>query len=285
MGEKITGFVAALLMVTVACGGEPKPKPLLLIEDQVYEVRDFENFLRLARPGDENFDSELLSGYLEEFRERKLLAFGAARAGVEPPRGVVSSFDRENRMISSFIALEAAKRERQMQISEESISRLYDEKYKDERARLSTIYIESDSDAKRMYRELRSRPSRFDQYMERYNTEEVQAEGRGQGIHSRMQIPEILREAVFALERAPQVLEPMVYQGGYLIVLVHELLPRPSLEEVREDLEGTLVFDLRSRLKHKLIDELSASLTIEFNPELAVSALGGAREKEEEEQR
>lgn len=269
-------LLSAALLIASACGGESEPKPLLRIEDQQFELEDFQDFLRAGVSTDElTLDSELLPSYLDIYKEHKLLVYGATQAGVVPPREVVGTIEREKMMISIYLAQEALKPERQMRVEEGAVHRLYDELYTDDRVVLNSIFVESESDARRIYRELRSRPSSFARYMERYNSEQVREDGRGQGEHARRQLPEDIREAVFSVEQTPRILEPLVYQNGYLIIMVQELLPRPGLEDVREELERVILDDQRMQLRRQLIAELSGSVDFEFNKDIAIAALAG----------
>jgi len=265
-------FVAVLLLAA-GCGEEREPAPLLRIGDEVFGLAEFREFLRSAHPSAEPpINVDVLEAYLEEFLEHRLLVQRALAAGMVAPREIPGRLERENILKSRYIAREA---NRTIEVGEESVMALYEERYREPRARIRCIYVEEESTANSVYSDLRRRPSGFEQYMERYNPEEFTAPGIGTGVYSRLNMPEEIGERVFALQ-GPGIAEPVPWRNGYIIAQVEEFLERPTLDEVRDDLEDELYTAEWGRVKRELIERGRGEVEVELNPRVAIEAMSGA---------
>jgi parvulin-like peptidyl-prolyl isomerase len=275
MRKAVLGLLAGLLMLMAACAEEVKPKPLLRIADVEYSVEDFINYLAATHPEIKlPVHPEVLNAFLKEFEERKLLAYGAAKAGVVPPREADSEITRENGAIARYLTEEAGKTGA-LEVSEESIQEIYQQRYGERRVNLRSIFISDEATASRVHSNLRRNPNRFEQYMREYNNERAIAEGIGQGVMTRQNMPDWLSEKVFAL-REGRVSELINFGEGYLIVQVIEFLPPRPLEEVRGFIQDELAAVRREEVRRDVASNLRDNLEVEFNPQLAVETLLGA---------
>ena len=155
-------LTAALLLPLLGCGQEPEPASLLCIEDRVFEMRDFREHLRMAHPTVQPpIERLVLNRILEEFKERKLLAYAAAKAGVGVPRDADSPFERETALIGRYLAQEAYRR---LQIDEESVESLYRERYVHPRVDIRSVLLPDETTARNVYSRLRRNRSQFEQY-------------------------------------------------------------------------------------------------------------------------
>ena len=269
----VSTLLAAMLLCAVGCGEEREPAPLLRVGDEEFGLEEFREFLRSAHPSAEPpINIDVLEAYLEEFLEHRLLVQQALAAGMVAPREIPGRLERENMLKSRYIALEA---NRTIEISEERLVALYEERYREPRARLRCIYVEEESTANSVYSALRQRPSRFEQYMERYNPEDFTAREIGTGIHSRLNMPEEISARVFALEE-PGITEPVPWGNGYIIAQVEEFLERPTLDEVRGDLEDELYTAEWEMVKRGLIERARNEVEVELNPQVAIEAMSEA---------
>jgi len=277
----ISSVVAlALVMLAAGCAQEPPPKPLLRISDTQFGVDDFREYMSAEHSGVRiPKDRTVLRSYLENFFEQELLAYGAEQAGVVVPRDTVIPGDRKRALIARYLA-EEANRTGALNISEEEILRLYKERYVEPRARIKSIYIEDEATARRVHRSVSGRPSRFDSYMEQYNTERTAEDQIGQGVFTRRNMPDWLSEKVFNT-RQGGVTELISFSNGYLIVKVEEFLPPKDIDEVREELYGLLVTAKREELRRNLVAELRGKVDVEFNPQVVLEALAGGESEEE----
>lgn len=265
------------------CSQEPVPEPLLRIEEKEFFLEEFEQFLADEHPELElPADKAVLQTYLDKYLERELLAYAADRAGVVPPSDSGLEGSRKKALIARYLAEEAS-RSGALEIPEQAIIEAYQERYGQARARIRSIFIEDEATATRVHRNLRNRPSRFEQYMQEYNADRTTDEGIGQGEFTRMNMPDSLGEKVFAV-REGRFSEPISFGNGYVIVQVLEYLPPRDIDEVRGEIVSILATSLREEMRRGIVDKLRQELEVQFNTDLAVDALskGGGREESQQ---
>jgi len=282
---RYTGAALAvlLLILAVSCAEEAKQEPLLRIEEQELSVNDFIEYMSEVHPEVKApIEEEVLQTFLQEFEERKLLAYGAALAGVVPPRDADTEIGRESGMIARFLT-EEANRSGALEISEESILELYRKRYGEPRVRIRSIFFDDEATARRVHNTVRRYPDRFERYMQEHNTERITAEGIGQGVMTRHNMPEWLSEKVFAI-REGRVSELINFGDGYVIVQVQEYLSPQPLDEVRSILYDELAAVMRVETRRSIATGLRSQLEIEFNPQLVVAILTDSKDKEERQQ-
>ena len=267
--------VSSLIVLAVlwGCSQEAVPEPLLRIEDKEYSLEEFEEYLseehqELELPA----DKVVLETYLDKYLEHELLAYAADKAGVVPPADSGIDGGRKKALIARYLAEEAS-RSGALEIPEQKIIEVYQERYGQSRARIRSIYLEDEATATTVYRNLRSRPARFEEYMQEYNAGRTASEGIGQGEFTRMNMPDTLGEKVFEV-REGRFSEPISFGNGYVIVQVMEYLPPRDIEEVRDEIVSILGTSLREEMRRGIVAKLRKELPIEFNKELAFEALG-----------
>lgn len=282
---RCAGAVLAVLLVILAisCAEEAEREALLRIGEQELGVDDFIEYMGDVHPEIKApIEEEVLHTFLREFEERKLLTYGAARSGVVPPRDAETEIERESGMIARFLTEEANK-SGALEIDEESIMELYRKRYGEQRARIRSIFFDDEATARRVHDTVRRYPNRFERYMQEHNTERITAEGIGQGVMTRHNMPEWLSEKVFAL-REGRVSELINFGDGYVIVQLQEYLQPQPLDEVRSLLYDELAAGKRDELRRNVAADLRGRLESEFNPQLAVDILTDSRDKEERQQ-
>jgi hypothetical protein len=255
-------------VILAACGEEKVTVHLLTIGDAVYDLADFEQYLQYSRPAmNPPFETDILRQYLEEYLEHRLLLKAATDNQIVAPSGV-GRFERELSMIGQYLYQEAYI---DIELSEDAIQMEYEERYKEPRVRIKSIFFYDERTARNEFNRLRRRPRDFDDLMERYNPDEMKNADMGQGVFTTHQLPERVRDVVFSVDK-PSIVGPIDVDYGYMVVQVEEFLDRPSLEEVRYEIEDHLAARERFVKRMELVELLKKDYSIEFHPEIALGS-------------
>lgn len=269
MRKALAGIIL-LLTALSGCSPQPKLLPLLSIANTEYGIEDFREYLEATRPSlQPPYEKVILENYLQQFMEYNLLLRAAEDAGI-PPGTSLNALERNMETISNYLNDTVYRR---VMIDEEMLVQEYDERFTEKRVRIQSIFFTDQRTAQREAQRLRGRPRDFEQLMEEYNPPEVKESGMGQGVFTRYQMPESVRDAVFELE-VPGIVGPIELDKGYIVVKVIEFLDRPELEEVRAELEEIIATRERSRLRAQLIERLKEEYSVSLNPEVAIEAPG-----------
>lgn len=259
-------IMATLMALAGGCQNEPEHKPLLRIDDQVFQPSDFEDYLKvrhIARNVRE--DPVLLKSFLEEYLEHRVLVFGAIEAGIEPPKGALAKMEREDAMINKLISREYKPWD---ETRENELRAELEKRFKEPRARIKTIRFDNARDARRIYNQLRRNRSQFDSYLEQFSPDLIDS-GVGQGVFSRDNMPEAIAEQVFSAEE-PKLLEPFDFGEHVLLVEVLEFLPPESLEEAEAELRLYIRMEEKEKIRKDLVQRILGSHDVEYNPELVL---------------
>lgn len=269
MRKALAGMI--LLLITLSgCGEMSGPPPLMKIADTEYGIEDFRDYLEVTRPSQlPPYEQVMVENYLRQFMEHRLLLRAADDAGTNPGTSL-NALERDLETISNYLGDTVYQR---VTIDEEMLMEEYDERYTENRVRIRSIFFNDQRTAQREYQRLRGRPRDFERMMDEYNTKEIKELGMGQGVFTRYQMPDDVRDAVFKLE-VPGIVGPIELDKGYIVVEVIEFLDRPELEEVRAELEEIIASRERSRLRTQLIERLMEEYNVEMNPDVAFEAPG-----------
>lgn len=266
----IAGFAIVVLLVLASCGGEAEKPPTIQIVDTTYTLDELKDYLEYFHPAFKSpYDGVILSRYLDEFLDWKLLLHAAQESKIEIP-GAMEHFERESRMIGTYLDQEAY---RFITIDEDRLKQLYEERFQEPRVRIRSIFFEDERIAKQEYERLRRRPGDFENAMEKYNPVAMKGNGLGQGEFTSQNLPKSVREAVFAVSK-PQIVGPIDMGDGYLVVQILEFLDKKSLEEVRGELEEQVRSEERNRLRQEVLINLRKKYKYEYDPEKIFKALG-----------
>ena len=269
MRKALTSIVFLLVFLS-GCEQQAGPPPLLRIADNNYGIEEFREYLETTRPSQKPpYERVVLENYLKQFMEHRLLLRAAEDSGTSPGTNL-DALDRDMETISNYLNEVAYRR---ITIDEEILSEEYDERFTENRVRIQSIFFTDQRTALRERQRLRGRPGDFEQMMEQYNPEEVKDYDMGQGIFTRYQMPDGVRDAVFKLE-VPGIVGPIELDKGYIVVNVVEFLDRPGIEEVRPELEEIIASRERNRLRAQLIERLIEEYNVEVHSEIAISEQG-----------
>ena len=251
------------LLLIASCMGEEEQVAFLKIDQNEYDVDDFRDFLQYTRPSNmPPYELPVLEIFLEDFLNHRLL-YQAAQDNKISVGQKISEIDRENEMILKLLSEKAYYK---LRIREEELQELYEERFTQNRVSIRSIYFSDQNTANNEYRRLRSRPRDFEKKMEQYNPEEMTKSGLGVGIFTKFQMPDNVAEIVFK-EKKPTVVGPVDVGNGFLVIQILEFLEKPTLDEVREELEDLIAPRERVKLKKEYLAKLKKKYEIEFHPE------------------
>lgn len=263
-------FIVVSLIALSGCVGEVEQPPTIQLVDTVYKLDDFKGYLEYFHPTFKPpYDGIILSRYLDEFLDWKLLYQAALDSKLEVP-DFEDPYERESRMIGKYLDQEAY---RFITVDEDRLNQLYEERFREPRVRIRSIFFQDERTANQEYDRLRSRPGEFESAMDKYNPAAMKGNGVGQGEYSRRNLPKSISEAVFSADK-PQIVGPIDMGDGYLVVQILEFLDKKSLEEVRGELEDQLRDEERNRLRQQVLIDLRKKYECQYDSEKIFEALG-----------
>lgn len=254
-----------LLLVAIflpMCGGGENGSALLRIEDRMYYVADFEEFLSYFRPSAGlPMEEDIISSYLSDFLEHKLLlnhvrqTFGDS---FQEPATVGQELVMIQDLLNKTIF-------RKIVIDDTKLKSMYQEQFTEQQVEIQSVYYSDARQAEREAARLRRDPDSFENAMEKNNPEGMKDANLGQGVFSAAQLPDEWRGVIFSLEE-PGIVGPIEIPNGFMIVKVVRFLDKPSFEEKREELELLYMTQNRDRVRSDLLNELKEETQYEFWP-------------------
>lgn len=268
MNKRICLGLILVIITMSSCMVEEEKVVFLKIADQSYEVEEFRTYLQYSRPSNKPpYEEPVLKIFLDDFFNHRLLYQAALDNNINAGQQT-SQIDRENVMVAMLLEEKAYFK---LRIKEEEIQALYEERFTQSRVNIRSIYFSDQKTANSEMRKLKISPRNFEKAMEQYNPEEMTESGLGLGIFTKYQMPENVSEVVFK-ETKPGIVGPVDVGNGFLVIQILEFLEKPSLDEVREQLEDLIEPRERDRLKKEYISKVKKMYEIEFHPELVLES-------------
>lgn len=261
-------FLLAVYLMMASCLGEEEKVVFLKINNTEYEVEEFRAYLQYARPTNQPpYELPVLNIFLDDFYNHRLLYKDALENNISAGQEI-SQIDRENKMVAMLLEDKAYYK---LRIKEEEIQNLYEERFTQNRVNIRSIYFSDQKVANSEVRRLRNRSRDFEKTMEKYNPDEMTESGLGKGIFTKYQMPENVAEIIFK-QTKPTIVGPVDVGNGFLVIQIIEFLEKPTLDDVRVELEDLIAPRERDRLKKEYLSRLKKKYEIEFHPELVLES-------------
>ncbi|MCI4444933.1 MAG: peptidyl-prolyl cis-trans isomerase [Candidatus Aminicenantes bacterium] len=266
--------------------------PVFQIEEKIYTLTDFNNYLRALDLGQEKLEAETLNELFTQFIEDRLILYSAKKQGLELTDSEKQAFLRrmvkdypatndlsdklaqdENLMDSLLIEKYKYEKVKEATVSDEEIKQYYQEHKKDfltpERIRVSQILVKSSDLAVKLLEKLQpASEEEFRQAAREYSEAPDAYKGGVMGTFKPGDLPYDMEKVVFSLEEGKL---SQVFQSpyGFHIFRLDKRFP-PSLlglEEAAPKIRNLLLERKVKDIIAKEIEELKATYHWKIFPE------------------
>ncbi len=267
-------------------------RPVFRIEEKIYTLSDFEHYVKILNPDQQELPAETLRLLFEQFVEAKIILYSARKRGLELTeeekqaflKRIIRDYPAEEGLaerLASDLALEESllvdkyKRElvKDLTISEEEIKQYYQENKKDflvpERVKVSQILVKSSDLAVKLKEKLqRASEEEFRQAARDYSQAPDAYKGGLMGVFKPGELPYDMEKVIFSLEEGKI---SAIFQSayGFHLFRLDKRYPPTLLEldEARARIRNLLREKKVKSIVAKEIEELKATYHWEIYPE------------------
>lgn len=266
--------------------------PVFRLEEKTYGLSDFENYVKLLNPEQQEVAEEALSQLFEQFVEDRLILYSARKQGLEltgeekraflkrlvpdyPVEEGLAEKLAQDQSLEESLLVEKYKYEKikQVVVTKDEIENYYNENKKDflvpERVKVSQILVNSSDLAIRLREKVRnSGEEEFRQAARDFSEAPDAYKGGLMGIFKPGELPFDMEKVIFSLEEGKI---STVFQSayGYHLFRLDKKYPPAllELEEVRPRIRNLLLENRVKDIVAKEVEELKATYHVEIYPE------------------
>jgi parvulin-like peptidyl-prolyl isomerase len=266
--------------------------PVFRLEEKTYGLSDFENYVKLLNPEQQEVAEEALSQLFEQFVEDRLILYSARKQGLEltgeekraflkrlvpdyPVEEGLAEKLAQDQSLEESLLVEKYKYEKikQVVVTEDEIENYYNENKKDflvpERVKVSQILVNSSDLAIRLREKVRnSGEEEFRQAARDFSEAPDAYKGGLMGIFKPGELPFDMEKVIFSLEEGKI---STVFQSayGYHLFRLDKKYPPAllELEEVRPRIRNLLLENRVKDIVAKEVEELKATYQWQIYPE------------------
>jgi parvulin-like peptidyl-prolyl isomerase len=266
--------------------------PVFRLEEKTYGLSDFENYVKLLNPEQQEVAEEALSQLFEQFVEDRLILYSARKQGLEltgeekraflkrlvpdyPVEEGLAEKLAQDQSLEESLLVEKYKYEKikQVVVTEDEIENYYNENKKDflvpERVKVSQILVNSSDLAIRLREKVRnSGEEEFRQAARDFSEAPDAYKGGLMGIFKPGELPFDMEKVIFSLEEGKI---STVFQSayGYHLFRLDKKYPPAllELEEVRPRIRNLLLENRVKDIVAKEVEELKATYHWQIYPE------------------
>jgi parvulin-like peptidyl-prolyl isomerase len=266
--------------------------PVFRLEEKTYGLSDFENYVKLLNPEQQEVAEEALSQLFEQFVEDRLILYSARKQGLEltgeekraflkrlvpdyPVEEGLAEKLAQDQSLEESLLVEKYKYEKikQVVVTKDEIENYYNENKKDflvpERVKVSQILVNSSDLAIRLREKVRnSGEEEFRQAARDFSEAPDAYKGGLMGIFKPGELPFDMEKVIFSLEEGKI---STVFQSayGYHLFRLDKKYPPAllELEEVRPRIRNLLLENRVKDIVAKEVEELKATYHWQIYPE------------------
>ncbi|MDW3229442.1 MAG: peptidyl-prolyl cis-trans isomerase [Acidobacteriota bacterium] len=266
--------------------------PVFRIEEKIYTLSDFENYVRHLNPDQQEVSEEALRLLFEQFVEDRLILYSARKQGLELTEEEKQAFFKrlirdypaeedlteklaQDQSLEESLLIEKYKYEKikELIVTEDEIEKYYNENKKDflvpERVKVSQILVTSSDLAIRLREKLlNAEEEEFRQAARDFSESPDAYKGGLMGIFKPGELPFDMEKVIFSLEEGKL---STVFQSayGYHLFRLDKKYPPALLEldEIRPQIRNLLLETRVKDIVAKEVEELKATYHWELYPE------------------
>ncbi|MGB9907290.1 MAG: peptidylprolyl isomerase [Candidatus Saccharicenans sp.] len=259
-------------------------KPVLRVEEQTYTLADFENYVRILNPEQQELPAEALAQLFEQFVEDKLILYSARKQGLELAgeekeaflRRMIRDYPAEegladklatDRGLEESLLVEKYKHQkiRETVVTDEEVKKYYEDNKKDflapERVKVSQILVNSSEQAIKLREKLqRAGEEEFRQAAREYSQAPDAYKGGQMGVFKPGELPEDMEKVIFSLEESQLSTVFQSAYGYHIFRLDKKYSPSLlSLEEAAPRIRNLLLEKKVKDIVAREVEELKAT--------------------------
>jgi len=271
---------------------QKKDLPVFRIEEKVYTLSDFENYLKVLNPEKQEVSAEALAELFDQFIEDKLILYSARKQGLVltdsekqaflkrmirdyPVEAGLSEALARDQSLEESLLVEKYKRQKVAEavVTEEEIKQYYQEHKKDfllpERVKVSQILVKSSDQAVKLRERLqKASEEEFRQAAKDFSEAPDAYKGGVMGVYKPGELPYEMEKIIFSLEEGKL---SAIFQStyGFHIFRLDKKYPPTllSLEEAASKIRNLLLEIKVKDIVAKEIEDLKTTYHWQVFPE------------------
>ena len=271
---------------------QKKDLPVFRIEEKVYTLSDFENYLKVLNPEKQEVSAEALAELFDQFIEDKLILYSARKQGLVltdsekqaflkrmirdyPVEAGLSEALARDQSLEESLLVEKYKRQKVAEavVTEEEIKQYYQEHKKDfllpERVKVSQILVKSSDQAVKLRERLqKASEEEFRQAAKDFSEAPDAYKGGVMGVYKPGELPYEMEKIIFSLEEGKL---SAIFQStyGFHIFRLDKKYPPTllSLEEAASKIRNLLLETKVKDIVAKEIEDLKTTYHWQVFPE------------------